>query len=157
VVRRIWLRRALGAAFVAGLFGWYHLLFAGVVWRMPKSMPEAWRYLEDVRALEADTGSWVQGRSPDGKSVLTLVEAARSFNTIHVLDRAFRVHAIVSVRESDPGSGLSYRVGWTRDSKAVIVTGHGALPLGRTGRVCLVYELEPERLLRIQDCPTHGP
>ena len=63
-----------------------------------------------------------------------------------------RVIPIVTIRESDPGSGRSHHIAWTADGAALLIAGSGALKGAQPKALCLVYRLAEADLLSAAPC-----
>lgn len=63
-----------------------------------------------------------------------------------------RVIPIVTIRESDPGSGRSHRIAWTADGGALLIAGTGALRGTQSTSLCLVYRIAEADLLSAAPC-----
>lgn len=64
-----------------------------------------------------------------------------------------RVVPIVTIRESDPGSGRSHQISWTADGAALLISGSGALEGRPATLLCLVYRIAEDDLLSAAPCP----
>ena len=102
---------------------------------------------------------WYGRRSADGSH--TAVTLSRGgfdfFHTVAVWSAGARkLTRVVSIKESDPHSGIAHRYAWSKDSKALLIYGSGCLPehdyAGPIG-LCLVYLPQTDTLYRLKDCP----
>src|SRR5262249_6687834 len=65
---------------------------------------------------------WELHWSPDLSLAAVNTDVANSFHTINLFDpRTGAVRPIISIRESDPGSGASHRYAWSADSRALFI------------------------------------
>jgi hypothetical protein len=92
--------------------------------------------------------------SPSGRYLALSREAASSYHTIHVWDEhEHRLRAVVSVQESDPGSGSAHDYRWSRDSRALLISGSGALPFHKLeDRLAYVYVVDEDALYKVPAC-----
>jgi hypothetical protein len=92
--------------------------------------------------------------SPDSRYLAFTREAARAYHTIYVWNEPHRVlRSVVSVREGDPGSGQSHDYRWSRDSKALLISGWGALPLQSPElNLAYVYVVAEDTLYKVHAC-----
>jgi hypothetical protein len=145
--RAFWLV-ALGLLGAAGV---YFVAFRGIVVRLPKVASSLKPYSEELPGFHITSAPF--SASADRRYLAFDTEAARSFRTINVWDsRNERLAAVVSIQESDPGSGASHAVAWSGDSRALLIFGRGRLPFETEGPLCLVYVPEAAALYRITPC-----
>jgi hypothetical protein len=92
--------------------------------------------------------------SPDSRYLAFTREAARAYHTIYVWNEQDRLlRSVVSVQEGDPGSGRSHDYRWSRDSKALLISGWGALPLQDSeSHLAYVYVLAEDVLYKVPAC-----
>jgi hypothetical protein len=92
--------------------------------------------------------------SPDSRYLAFTREAVRAYHTLYVWNEQDRVlRSVVSVREGDPGSGRSHDYRWSRDSKALLISGWGALPLHDPERsLAYVYVVAEDILYKVPAC-----
>lgn len=92
--------------------------------------------------------------SPDSRYLAFTRGAARSYHTIYVWnERDQALRSVVSVREGDPGSGRSHDYRWSRDSKALLISGWGALPLHNPElTLAYVYVVAENTLYKVPAC-----
>jgi hypothetical protein len=74
---------------------------------------------------------WYPRRTADG--AYTAVTISRGgfdfFHTVAVWDAEPRkLTRVLSIKESDPHSGIAHRYAWSKDSKALLIHGSGRLP-----------------------------
>jgi hypothetical protein len=123
------------------------------------------------RGPTAYAGSgWYSRRSPDGRHVavttswggvfeytfLGLVVDRPFYHTVAVWDeKRHSLIPVVSIKESDPASGIAHRYAWSRDSEALLIHGSGSLPedYATAMELCEVYLPAKDQLFRIKDCP----
>ncbi len=81
-------------------------------------------------------------------------DASRAFHSTYLWDQRYgSLMHVVSVQESDPGSGRSDAVHWSRDGRALLITGSGRLPLQRsTGPLALAYVIDSGTLHELPAC-----
>jgi hypothetical protein len=78
------------------------------------------------------------------------------YHTVAVWDeRAHTLRPVVSIKESDPHSGIAHRYAWSKDSQALLIHGSGRLPENYDSVValCLVYMPRSDTLYRLSECP----
>ena len=103
----------------------------------------------DARWTDPEPGGYYVG-SPDGRFLALTRDSRRAYHTVFVWDeRTRRLHPVVSIQEGDPGSGASHRYRWTADSRALLISGWGSLPLhGVENPLSYVYVVEEDVLYR---------
>ena len=156
------LARAAGVAI--GLIGVaVAYAYAGLVIRLPSdTAPE--RYVAEAleprpehpapaAATWSDPapGSQYVG-SPDGRYLALTREARRAYHTVFIWDeRTQTLHPVVSIQEGDPGSGASHVYRWSADSRALFISGWGALPLrGVENPLSYAYVVSEDELYRVK-------
>lgn len=93
-----------------------------------------------------------------GKVVLGVFIDRPFYHTVAVWDEgAHTLRSVVSIKESDPHSGIAHRYAWSKDSQALLIHGSGRLPENYDSVValCLVYVPRSDMLYRLTDCPQH--
>ncbi|HYW32800.1 MAG TPA: hypothetical protein VE869_14975 [Gemmatimonas sp.] len=143
----------VAAALVASLaITWIVAGYRGVeVFPWPRTVAAS-PYATELCASPPDYG---QSFDPRNRDVIALTrEAARSFHTTYVWSiRDGRLHPVVSLQESDPGSGRSYLLNWSRDGRALLITGNGRLPFRwRWEPLALAYIIESGTLQKLPSC-----
>lgn len=161
-----WTRRLVVAVSIAGALALgYGACWRGVVVRRAQAAPRLPYRAElcgprtpDLPAPERTwsdpaPGSDYKG-SPDSRFLAFTRQAVRDYHTIYVWDERDRVlRSVVSVREGDPGSGRSHHYRWSRDSKALLISGWGALPLHHPERnLAYVYVVAEDTLYKVPAC-----
>ena len=63
---------------------------------------------------------------------------------------------VITIREADPGSGVSYGFAWTSDSRVLLMRGSGSFRGEVPRPFCLAYVVATDELLRADDCPVHA-
>ena len=118
----------------------------------PRPDPIARAYFDAVAPQhELDALQWP---SPNRRFVAHSDSTGWAEERITVTDtRSGRVIPIVTIRETDPGSGRSHHLAWTADGAALRIAGSGALRRTRPTSLCLVYRLEEADLLSAVPCP----
>jgi hypothetical protein len=113
---------------------------------------------------------WYVRRAPDGayravttswggflgEVVLGLFVGRAFYHTVAVWDEgAHTLQSVVSIKESDPHSGIAHRYAWSKDSQALLIHGSGRLPEDYDSIVelCLVYLPRRDTLYRLSECP----
>jgi hypothetical protein len=94
---------------------------------------------------------WYYVGSPDGRYLALTRSTRRAYHTVFVWDERNRVlHEVVSVQEGDPGSGASHQYRWSSDSRALLISGWGSLPLHATENpLSYAYVVEQDVLYRV--------
>ena len=96
-----------------------------------------------------------QWPSPNRRYVARSDSTAWAEERITVTDtQSGRVVPIVTIRETDPGSGRSHQIAWTADGSALMIAGSGSLRGARPTSLCLVYRLVEADLLSAVPCRT---
>ncbi len=153
------------AALGAGLLTWLH--YRGTV-RAPFGefdIPASWaRELPFAEMGIPDPSPCARGEShqdprpercsPDGSHVAYALEVGGAYHTLYISGRNDDDEIpIISVQESDPGSGRSFSFRWTSDSKGLLV--HGSGPVRGTDReLPLVFSVDDGAFseIRIPEC-----
>jgi hypothetical protein len=61
------------------------------------------------------------------------------------------LHPVVSIQEGDPGSGASHQYRWSADSRALLISGWGALPMRSTENpLSYVYVVDADAFYRVK-------
>jgi hypothetical protein len=153
----------LGVVAVATLAPGYVACWRGVVWRRVHRAADS-PYRRELcapwPAVPAPTRVYSDPEpgdhyvpSPDGRHLAFSRDAAWAYRTLSVWnEQDRRLRAVVSIREADPGSGRSHDYGWSRDSRALLISGRGALPLRRVVSVAYVYVPAEDVLYEVEGC-----
>jgi hypothetical protein len=90
--------------------------------------------------------------SPDGRYLALTRETRRAYHTVFVWDeKTRRLHPVVSIQEGDPGSGASHRYRWSADSRALLISGWGALPMRAIENpLSYVYVVDGDTFYRVK-------
>jgi len=130
---------------------------AGVIVREPVLDPRAAAYMREFTQRPKRTPSTPKF-SPDSRWIVVDSAFRESYLTIRVFDAQTRgVLPVVTIREADPGSGRSVRMGWSSDSRALIIRGAGALWRQENRTLCLVYLPIERELLSDASCEATTP
>jgi hypothetical protein len=94
--------------------------------------------------------------SPNGKSAVFLRRNEEGFCSIHILRLAdLQIKTIMSLWESDPGSGVSFSYRWSLDSKVLLIEGaHGSFSRNNRGSIeqsKFFYFLESDQIFDIKN------
>jgi hypothetical protein len=89
--------------------------------------------------------------SPDGRYLALTRDARRAYHTVFVWDERTRsLRPVVSIQEGDPGSGASHQYRWSADSRALLISGWGALSLHEVENpLSYAYVIEEDALYRV--------
>ena len=106
--------------------------------------------LRSNQLARVTTGGWWM-MSPDGKSILFRRSDGEGFHSFHLLNLSNdEMQDIISMWESDPGSGTSFDVAWSKDSKAVnffgSCSGFYRRGQGRQTLFDLVYSISEKKM-----------
>ena len=166
----------------AGTLAWS---YSDVVRRPSKNVEDLPPYGDELRAIPpyGDSASridsevarysgpgWYARRSPDGSGVAVTISWGGFVGEVLLgllIDRPFihkvavwdesanRLTPVVSIKESDPHSGIAHRYAWSRDSNALLIYGSGRLPedYDEVIDLCLVYLVKSDTLYRLTKCP----
>jgi hypothetical protein len=93
--------------------------------------------------------------SPDSRYLAFTREATRAYHTLYVWNEPDRLlRPVMSIQEGDPGSGPAHQYRWSRDSKALLISGWGALPFHEPEQnLAYVYVFAEDALYRVPACP----
>jgi hypothetical protein len=117
----------------------------------PREDPSARSFFDAERAPAAyDSRQWP---SPSGRFVARSDSTDWAEERVSIVDsQTERVVPIVTIRESDPGSGRSHTVEWTADGTALLITGTGVVHGRPSAPLCLVYRVAERDLLSVPTC-----
>ena len=135
-------------------FAWWLTTRAprGIIVRAPRVDESAARYLAEFTRSPHDTKARPR-YSPDGRWLVSDTLVRDSYYTIRVFDLQTRgLLPVVTIREADPGSGRSFRRGWSSDSRALIIRGTGAFWRGENQAICLVFLPFDRQLINDASC-----
>jgi hypothetical protein len=123
------------------------------VWRVPRvDSPDA-SYVAEVRALPWNGAVSVSDTLGRYVGYSTSRNDHDGYHTLTVLDALTgAVRRVVTIRESDPGSGRSHWLGWSADGRALLVGGRGSLDGETSASLCLIYLPASDELYRPAAC-----
>jgi hypothetical protein len=143
-------RRVVGGAIIATLLA----MACGDTARTPREDPRARAYFEATPAPAIIDGR--QWPSPTRRYIARSDSTAWAEERVSIVDtQTGRVVPIVTIRESDPGSGRSHTVAWTADGTALLIRGRGEVRGARSRALCLVYRVAEADLLSAPTCKSN--
>lgn len=121
----------------------------------PRVDSVALQYLADTMPPAAWTIAAI--RSPDQRYLAWNDQVDNGLLRLKVSDLTMHdTTVVITIGESDPGSGASHAMRWTADGRAVLVVGSGRLDKRPAARVCFVYRVQERDLLTPPSCPADG-
>lgn len=128
------------------------------VWRVPRTDSPGASYVAEVRALPWNGAISVSDSLGRYVGYSTRRNDHDGYHTLTVLDAATGVvRRVITIRESDPGSGRSHWLGWSSDERALLIGGHGSLDGERSASLCLIYLPASDELYRPAACGQGHP